>query len=208
MCFTSKLSKSQKQIIQKLDADIDDYLKKHFVPGVFNAFEHPLTPVVCQPHHIEAAQWGLIPSWAKDTTIQNSTLNARIETLTEKNSFKVSVNNRCLILADGFFEWQWLDEKGRHKQKYQISLPDDELFTFAGLYSDWKNPLTRQTIRTYTLITTEANELMSHIHNSKKRMPVIVENQYDWLAGDNLKMANELLVAQKLFDKPTTGSLF
>jgi putative SOS response-associated peptidase YedK len=208
MCFTSQLTKSQKQIIQKLDADIDDYLKTHFTPGVFNAFEHPKTPVVCTPHHIQAAEWGLIPNWAKDKTIQNSTLNARIETLSEKPSFKNSLHNRCLILADGFFEWQWLDEKGKQKQKYLLTLPDNELFTFAGLYNDWLNPATQQPIRTYTLITTEANELMSKIHNSKKRMPVIVSNQYDWLLGDTLKMANHKFIAQPFFDHPTTGILF
>jgi putative SOS response-associated peptidase YedK len=208
MCFSSKLTKSQKEIVQKLDAEIDDYVKNHYKPGLFNAFEHPQTPIVCNPHHIVAGEWGLIPQWANDKSIQNNTLNARIETLAEKPSFKSSLNNRCLILADGFFEWQWLDSKGKNKQKYLLTLPENDLFTYAGLYSIWNNPATQQSIRTYTVITTGANDLMAQIHNTKKRMPVIVQNQYDWLMGDTLKMANHQLIAEKVYDHPTTGSLF
>lgn len=208
MCFSSKLTKTQKEIVQKFDAEIDDYLKNNFTPGIFSGFTHPQTPILCKPHYIQAGEWGLIPKWAKDKTIQNNTLNARIETLSEKPSFKYSLKNRCLILADGFYEWQWLDEKGKKKQKYLISLPDNELYTYAGLYNDWLNPLTQQPIRTYTIITTEANTLMAEIHNTKKRMPVIVQNQYDWLLGANLQMDNDNLIAQKVFDQPTSGSLF
>ena len=77
-------------------------------------------------------------------------------------------------------------------------MPDNELFTFAGLYSDWKNPLTNQIIRTYTIITTEANELMAQIHNSKKRMPVVLANENAWLNSSVLEMANDNLIAEKI----------
>lgn len=198
MCFSSKLTKSQKEIVKRFDAEIDDYLKNNFMQGNFNAFDHPKTPIICKSGFIETGEWGLIPSWAKDKSFQNKTVNARIETIAEKPSFKSSINNRCLIIADGFYEWQWLDTKGKNKQKYLLSMPDNELFTFAGLYSDWKNPLTNQIIRTYTIITTEANELMAQIHNSKKRMPVVLANENAWLNSSVLEMANDNLIAEKI----------
>lgn len=198
MCFSSKLTKSQKEIVKRFDAEIDDYLKNNFMQGNFNAFDHPQTPIICKSGFIEIGEWGLIPSWAKDKSFQNKTVNARIETIAEKPSFKSSINNRCLIIADGFYEWQWLDTKGKNKQKYLLSMPDNELFTFAGLYSDWKNPLTNQIIRTYTIITTEANELMAQIHNSKKRMPVVLANENEWLNSSVLEMANDNLIAEKI----------
>lgn len=208
MCFSSKLTKSQKEIIKHFDAEIDDHLKNHFNTGNFNAFDHPQTPVICKHRLIENCEWGLIPTWAKDKSIQNNTLNARIETLSEKPAFKSVINNRCLIIADGFYEWQWLDSKGKNKQKYLLTMPNDALYTYAGLYSDWTNPDTRQTLRTYTIITTQANELMAQIHNTKKRMPIIVKNEFDWLAGDNLVLANDSLIAHKVLDKPTPETLF
>ena len=198
MCFSSKLTKSQKEIVKRFDAEIDDYLKNNFMQGNFNAFDHPKTPIICKSGFIETGEWGLIPSWAKDKSFQNKTVNARIETIAEKPSFKSSINNRCLIIADGFYEWQWLDTKGKNKQKYLLSMPDNDIFTFAGLYSDWKNPLTNQIIRTYTIITTEANELMAQIHNSKKRMPVVLANENAWLNSSVLEMANDNLIAEKI----------
>lgn len=69
--------------------------------------------------------WGLIPAWAKDEEIQKYTLNAKIETVNEKPSFKNSVNKRCLVITNGYFEWQWLDPKGKNKQKYEIGLRNE-----------------------------------------------------------------------------------
>ena len=135
---------------------------------------------------------GLIPFWAKDDSIKQYTLNAKIETLNEKPAFKNSVKNRCLVIADGFYEWKWLDEKGRKKQKYLITLPDSDLFAFAGIWSEWQNKSTGEIINSYSIITTEANELMAEIHNSKKRMPVILtkKNEKDWLGGEEINDFN------------------
>ncbi|MGV8830265.1 MAG: SOS response-associated peptidase [Breznakibacter sp.] len=208
MCFNTKLSKSKQEITKHFNIEPDGWKDIQFNPGNFNAFTHPQTPIICQPNRIETAEWGLIPAWAKDKTIQASTLNARIETLTEKPSFKNSINNRCLIIADGFYEWQWLDAKGNRKQKYLLELPGVSLFTFAGLFSDWTNPATGQPLLTYTIITTEANPLMAQIHNTKKRMPVIVQNEYQWLQGSSLVIANHHLIAHKLEAPPTIQTLF
>jgi len=126
-------------------------------------------------------------------------LNARIETIYEKPSFKDVINNRCLVLADGFYEWQWLDEKGKQKQKYELTLPHNELFAFAGLYSEWTNKTTGEIQNTYTLLTTAANEQMSKIHNTKKRMPILVaaDSELAWLNGQELQMQNHKLIATK-----------
>jgi putative SOS response-associated peptidase YedK len=109
-------------------------------------------------------------------------LNARIETLEQLPSFKDASANRCLIPATCFYEWR---HEGTLKKPYRISSTEDEIFSFAGIYSDWTNPVTGDTQRTYSLITTEANACMEFIHNTKKRMPVILHSQDEstWLKG-------------------------
>lgn len=122
-----------------------------------------------EERHVRPLIWGLIPVWAKDEAIGNKMINARAETLTEKPSFKSLLpKHRCLILADGFYEWA---ESSRGKQPYFIHMKNDEPFTFAGLWSYWKNPKGEE-IRTCTIITCAPNKLMEKIHN---RMPVILE---------------------------------
>ena len=86
-------------------------------------------------------------------------------------------------------EWQWLDPKGKKKQQYLITIPNGEPFAMAGLYNSWVDKTSGEVVDTYTMVTTEANELMSRIHNIKKRMPVILtqENEMDWLKGNKIK---------------------
>ncbi len=133
--------------------------------------------------HLDMLRWGLIPSWAKDESIGSRMINARAETLNEKASFKRLLHNRrCLIVADGFYEWtQTPGSKG--KTPMYITLKDAEPFTFAGLWDSWKNAAGEQ-IRTCTIITTEPNELMASIHN---RMPAILsaEAREAWLDPSN-----------------------
>lgn len=202
MCFSYKLTKKQAELINKKLKGIEDVFKENTETVYYNAFTHPQAPVItnAEPDSLQLYEWGLIPSWAKDRTIQNSTLNARIETINEKPSFRDCVNKRCLIPADGFFEWQWLDPKGKNKQKYQIQMPDEGLFYFAGLWNNWIDKQTGLNINTYTILTTEANPLMAEIHNTKKRMPVIIQANYenDWLVNNKIFMGNDMLVAEKL----------
>ncbi len=114
--------------------------------------------------------WGLIPMWAKDPTIGNRLINARGETIAEKPSFRGSFKHkRCLILADGFYEWKTSPVK-KNKTPYFIHMKDRSVFTFAGLWDAWESP-DGSSIRTCTIITTEPNELMATLHN---RMPVIL----------------------------------
>lgn len=189
MCFHAQQTKSAAELENRFHAHFKN--KNNYSPAIYNGFTHPHTPVITNEasDKIQLFQWGLIPFWAKDSNIQKHTLNARIETLSEKPSFRNVVNNRCLILADGFFEWQWLDTKGKQKQKYLITLPNESSFAFAGLYSTWVDKQTGEIKNTYTIITTQANELMSKIHNTKKRMPVILnkEDENNWLKGKQLE---------------------
>jgi putative SOS response-associated peptidase YedK len=127
---------------------------------------------------LEMFHWGLIPSWAKDPSIGNKMVNARAETVSEKPSFRSAFKKRrCLILADGFYEWQKTDDG---KQPYHIKMQDDSPFAFAGLWEIWKD---EEEIRSCTIITTAANDLMDEIHH---RMPVILPpDDYDmWLDPD------------------------
>lgn len=187
MCFHSKQSKAATQVENRFTAKIDNI-------GLFNpqesinGFEYPLTPVIIdqKPEIITHYNWGLIPSWSKADEIKKYTLNARIETVKDKPSFRDSVNKRCLVVANGFYEWQWLDSKGKNKIKYEIGIGNAELFAFAGLYSHWVDSVTGKIRHTYTILTTEANPLMAEIHNHKKRMPIILkpEDEEKWLSHE------------------------
>jgi putative SOS response-associated peptidase YedK len=113
-------------------------------------------------------RWGLIPAWAKEPSIGHRMINAPAETLSHKPSFRSAFKKRrCLIVADGFFEWQ---KRGAGKVPLSIRLRSGQPLAFAGLYDDWMSP-EGQVIGTCAIITTDVNELMRPIHH---RMPVIL----------------------------------
>ncbi len=115
--------------------------------------------------------WGLVPSWAKDPSIGNRLINARAETLLEKPSFRNAFRRRrCLVLADGFYEWR---KEGRGKTPMYIRLASGKPFAFAGLWEYWSGADGSE-ILSCAIITTEPNDLMASIHN---RMPVILPPQ-------------------------------
>lgn len=129
----------------------------------------------------ELFRWGLVPKWSKDADIGYKMINARVETLEEKPSYKDPLRKqRCLIPATGFYEWQHSPEG---KLPYYIHPTDQQLFAFAGLYSVWQNPQGGQ-LKTFTIITTVANDLIHSIHS---RMPVILtpEDEQTWLDSDS-----------------------
>ncbi len=122
-------------------------------------------------------RWGLIPSWADSPAIGNRLINARAETVAEKPAFRKALRERrCLILADGFYEWK--TEKG-HKHPWHITLANRKAFAFAGLWERW-TPKGGETVQSCTIITVEANEFMRPIH---ARMPAILmeEDEETWL---------------------------
>jgi putative SOS response-associated peptidase YedK len=132
-------------------------------------------------------RWGLIPSWAKDPSIGNKMINARAETLSEKPSFKAAFRKRrCLIVADGFYEWR---KDGRVKTPVYIRLKSERPFGFAGLYDSWTSPEGKE-ISTCTIITTGPNELMKPIHD---RMPVIIPKAQEALWLDSSIQDERLL---------------
>lgn len=148
-------------------------------------------------NHASLFQWGLLPAWAKDPKIGYKMINARAETLHEKPTFKRLIKrNRCLIAADGFYEWK---KDGGEKQPFHIQLKDHAPFGFAGLWNEWEN--NGEVINTCTIITTEANELMKDIHH---RMPVILttESERIWLGEADLGTADlrDLLVPYESSD--------
>jgi len=121
-------------------------------------------------------QWGLIPHWAKDPTIGNRMINARAETAAEKPAFRYALRRqRCLVPCTGFYEWKVLDPAAKKpaKQPYYIRRRDESVFAFAGLWDRWQSPEGEE-IGSFTILTTEPNELMRHLHN---RMPVIIPRQ-------------------------------
>jgi len=152
-----------------------------------SAFEHPTVPILtsAQSDQFQGMRWGLIPSWIKTEKDANEisikTLNARADSITEKPSFRQVVKtNRCIIPVTGFFEWQHIDKK---KIPWFIKLKNEDLFSLAGLWSEWVNPQTGELLKTFTIITTDANDLMAKIHNTKKRMPAILtrDSEHSWL---------------------------
>jgi putative SOS response-associated peptidase YedK len=206
MCFTIAIHLTRKTIEDRFRVNgsvLHDYDFNYF----YRAFDNPLIPVIAQdnPSSVQLMQWGLIPSWSRDREeaeeIRKGCYNARAETLHEKPSFKEAVNKgRCLIVAKGFFEWQQLN--GR-KIPWYISLKNGEPFVFAGLCDNWRNPEDGGVVRSCSIITTSANPLMERIHNTKKRMPVLLEREEekDWISGENsLLKRKQMLIPFKESD--------
>jgi putative SOS response-associated peptidase YedK len=124
------------------------------------------------------ARWGLVPSWAKDLSFGTRCINARAETLDRAPAFRAAFKaRRCLVPANAFYEWS--GPKG-HKVKWRITLKDEPLFAMAGLWEWWRDPQSDEPVQTYTIVTTQANAALAHLHD---RMPVIVApaNYARWL---------------------------
>lgn len=144
------------------------------------------------PRKLELFKWGLIPSWAKDPKIGNSLINARGETVAEKPAFRAAFKRRrCLILADGFYEWK---KEGKTKTPMYIQLKDGAPFALAGLWEVW-HAADGSNVPTCTIITTTPNKLMESIHD---RMPVILPPKAyaTWLTPDELPAAEAQALIQ------------
>jgi putative SOS response-associated peptidase YedK len=120
---------------------------------------------------LDLARWGLLPFWAKDAKLSYSTFNARAETVATQPAFRDAFKRgrRCLVPVDSFYEWQTLGPK--EKQPHAIALASGRVMALAGLWDTWKNPVSDESIRSYTIITCTPNDRMAQIHN---RMPVIL----------------------------------
>lgn len=167
---------------QKLRPTQGPELQYYFASG----FHFPNWNIISNDAVIEQMRWGLLPNWYKAGNWMDfaaKTLNARLETSTEKASFKHLINShRCLVPSSGFFEWQ---TNGKQKIPFFVKDAQQEVFSIAGIHDTWLNPSTGVKVKTFTILTTEANALMAKIHNTKKRMPLILtaEEEFSWLDG-------------------------
>ena len=140
-------------------------------------------------------RWGLVPFWARDPAIGNRMINARAETVAEKPAFRAAYRNRrCLVLADGFYEWR---REGSVKTPYYISAADGQPFAFAALWENWNSKDSDESIQSTTLITTAADEFMAALHH---RMPVVLSpaTAGTWLDGGEDALAYALGHAPEL----------
>ena len=141
-----------------------------------------------KPGELSLYRWGLIPFWAKEASIGNKMINAKSETILEKPSFKAPFKSRrCLVLADGFFEWK----KDPVKTPYRITRKDGSAFAMAGIWDQWTSP-DGEIIHSFSILTTGPNTLMEKIHN---RMPVILDREGEkrWIGNENPEKLLELL---------------
>lgn len=142
-----------------------------------------------QPNVLQTMHWGLIPHWSKDGKGSGALINARMETIGEKPSFREPIRSqRCLVLTDSFYEWKTVNSK---KIPYRIVMPHDELMIFGGIYDEW------QGVKTFSILTTEPNKEMSKLHT---RMPVILkegDDDYEKWLGDT-----DLSIILKMSEQP------
>jgi putative SOS response-associated peptidase YedK len=181
MCGRFSLTKTEAEIEARFGAKFysNDLIKR------YNVAPSQLALVLTNnnPNELQFFKWGLIPSWAKDPAIGNRMINARAETLTEKPSFKSLINRkRCLVISDGFYEWR---NVGGKKKPVRITLKDEMLFAMAGLWDEWHDPTSGNTINSFTIITVPANRIIAPIHD---RMPAIIapNREKKWLGLDSL----------------------
>lgn len=215
MCYHKSLINSIDYLADYYSVHYSDELAERYSPHYHeNGFDFLPSPVVStlEPKEFKLMNWGLIPWWVKSMQdglrLRTQTLNCISEEMYEKPSFRDAANGgkRCLIPCTGFFEWRWMDEKGKLKVPYYITLQDQPLFSIAGLFSTWTDKQSDLEYQTYTVLTTRANVYMEKIHNSKKRMPVILPREFekDWL-NPNLTREDVLALCQPIDQQVMKG---
>ncbi len=180
MCGRSSLTKSEKELEARFKATFysEDLAKYNPLPN-YNVAPTHVMPVITNkdPDHFLPLRWGLIPFWSKDIRMGYKLINARIESILEKAAFKSAVEKRrCLVPMDGYYEWK---KDGGKKLPFRIVTIDQEIFSVAGLWENWKSP-DGHLIRSFTVLTQPASESIAHIHD---RMPAILtkDQELDWL---------------------------
>jgi len=176
MCYKVSTPKEEKlrEYVEPLGLEVASY--EHFYHA--DGFKMPYLPITASdaPKKIIPAMWKLIPHWVKteaDAKKYANTLNATCEDIFTKASYKSYIStNRCLLWVQGFFEPHHPSIKVT--VPYYVHMKNDDPFTLGGVYSNWVNQETGEVIKTFSVITTEANTLMAEIHNEKKRMPLII----------------------------------
>lgn len=183
MCGRYTLTRWSEDVAQIVKASINSNLTPRYNIAPTQPVATILQPESSQERELRFLHWGLIPSWAKDESMSARMINARAETVAEKPAFRSAFKRRrCLVLADGFYEWQ---TQGKKKQPFYFKLKNGEVFGFAGLWEHWEK--NGNVVESCTIITTNANNLMQPIHD---RMPVILPaKDYEmWLDPDMAKV--------------------
>lgn len=175
MCGRYSIATPTETLVERFDAE----MPVEPIPTHYNAAPTQSLPVLLNqgPRRIERLHWGLVPHWASDPSIGSRMINARAETLSAKPSYREPFQKRrCLVLADGFYEWQ---RTAHGKVPMRITLSSGEPFALAGLWSTWQAP-DGALLRSFSIITTSANQLVAPIHD---RMPVLLrpEDEAIWL---------------------------
>ena len=213
MCFFVEINLPRQELQKRFNVPVIE--DPRYMPAYFHsAFTKPFLPIITseQSDIIQFFQWGLIPFWTKNEAdaekIRYMTFNAKAETLWTKPSFRAAARyRRCIILVHGFFEYHTSE---KNKIPYYIHLKNNKAFSLAGVYEDWTNPVSGEIHNTISIITTQANPLMSEIHNVKKRMPVILDDDKgkEWINDDvDIKDLKNLLLPydDKLMDAYTVS---
>lgn len=186
MCGRFQLSVKGSEISERFNVDIFDELYK---PS-YNCAPGQQLPVITGdlPGQLQFFHWGLVPFWAKDKRIASKLINSRAETISQKPAFKKAfTSRRCLIPANGFYEWK----RAKTKTPYRFFLANEKLFAMAGIWESWKSQQ-GESLHSFSIITTAANNLLKPIHH---RMPVILQPQHErlWLETEHLPQLEELL---------------
>ena len=174
MCGRFRLSRLEQWLLYLEALEADPSFAENWNAG-YNIAPSQQVAVVSQRDTrtvVSSMRWGLIPSWAKEPSIGYKLINARAETVLEKHAFKNAfLQRRCLIPADGFYEWK---KDGKKKQPYHFGMKDDSTFAFAGIWESWKSP-EGKLVESCSVLTTAPNELVAEVHD---RMPVILPVQH------------------------------
>ncbi|HPF48531.1 MAG TPA: SOS response-associated peptidase [Caldisericia bacterium] len=187
--LTHKLEEIYKRFKVDLHGEYDEIYQAEMSKPRYNIAPSQHITCITSDRKLEYMKWGLVPSWATDSSIGYKTFNARAETVDTKPAFRASfAKRRCLIPVSGFYEWK---REGKKKsQPFLISMKSGELFALAGLWDSWKSPDGVE-LKSCTIITTTPNEMMKPIHD---RMPVILQQEFEdeWFVA-NIQAAKRLL---------------
>jgi putative SOS response-associated peptidase YedK len=194
MCGRYALNISGEDLALEFAAGVKDAA---FTPSNWNISPTTLIPFINaddekgEIRNVNTASWGLIPSWAKDASRASNAINARVESISEKPTFKSAfISRRCLIPVTGYYEWATELGKYKPKQPFYISHKNKSSLAIAGLYENWINPESKQSVQSAAIITREAVGILAPIHH---RMPVILPKDLwsTWLSSKSL-LPNEI----------------
>lgn len=223
MCFYVNVNIEKEKLNKKItfiNQINSSYNRFSSIQNEVSAFTFPDLPILTLQnnlYNINDFKWGLIPDWVGKEDISHfskNTLNARIETIDEKKSFRNYIHQKGVLFLNGFYEWQHV---GKNKNKFYIHSSENDFLCIAVIYNNFN--IDDESINSFSMITTSANKLMSEIHNTKKRMPLMIKSSFikDWLNPyykinemiDEINLNSyENIVAEQISQKDNQISLF